>query len=221
MEIPQISSIVDHLQKFLLAEDNEAQCQVFPDPLDMCHVFCFPPSQVLKRNYWTLVSMGMSGTKMNVPADVVGGEEYQYAEVMCYMPADWEMPLTSAANQITSNNWPVEMLRSLAGYVASTRCWVAEGRVIPSLLTDSLGEPFHASTKLANMILLAPVDEAEGFETVNVNGNTVNFYVVVPLTPAEAQWKREVGAAKSIHYIVGNKREYPENGMPHTSITLY
>ena len=127
------------------------------------------------------------------------------------MPADWEMPLISAMNQISSNNWPVEMLRSLAAYVVSTRCWVAVDHGIPSLLTDTPGEPFHASTKLANMILLAPVDEAEGFETVNVNGNTVNFYVVVPLTPAEAQWKREVGAAKSIHYIVGNKREYPEN----------
>lgn len=121
------------------------------------------------------------------------------------------MPLISAMNEISSSNWPMEMLRSLAGYVASTRCWVAEDHGIPSLLTDTPGGPFHASTKLANVILLAPVDEAEGFETVEVNGNTVNFYVVVPLTPAEAQWKREVGAAKSIHYIVGNKREYPEN----------
>lgn len=121
------------------------------------------------------------------------------------------MPLISAMHEITSDNWPVEMLRSLAAYVASTRCWVAEDHGIPSLLTDTPGERFHASTKLANMILLAPVEEAKGFESVDVNGNTVNFYVVVPLTPAEAQWKREVGAAKSIHYIVGNKREYPEN----------
>lgn len=88
---------------------------------------------------------------------------------------------------------------------------MAEDHGIPSLLTDTPGEPFHESTKLASMILLAPVEEAEGFGTVNVNGNIVNFYVVVPLTPAEAQWKREVGAANSIHYIIGNKREYPEN----------
>ena len=74
-------AIADHLEKFLIAEDNDAQCKVFSGPLGGCHVYCFPPSQILKRNYWTLVSMGMSGTKMNVPADLVGGEDYQYAEV--------------------------------------------------------------------------------------------------------------------------------------------
>lgn len=73
--------IADHLEKFLLAEDNDAQCKVFSDPFGGCHVYCFPPSETLKRNYWTLVSMGMSGTKMNVPADLVGAEDYQYAEV--------------------------------------------------------------------------------------------------------------------------------------------
>lgn len=76
--------IADHLEKFLLAEDNNDQCKVFSDPFGGCHVYCFPPSQILKRDYWTLVSMGMSGTKMNVPADLADGEDYQYAEVRCY-----------------------------------------------------------------------------------------------------------------------------------------
>lgn len=130
---------------------------------------------------------------------------------MCYLPETWQMPLISDSN-ITENNWPVEMLRSLAMYVAGTRCWIAEDHGIPSLLNpEKPGDRFHSSTKLSNMILLAPVDEEEDFASVKVGDKKVNFYVVVPLTSAEAQWKRDVGAANSIYYIVGNKREYPQN----------
>ena len=43
------------------------------------------------------------------------------------------------------------------------------------------------------------------------NGEVVNFYLVVPLTAAEAQWKREVGAEKSIFYMVGSKEEGGDN----------
>lgn len=128
------------------------------------------------------------------------------------MPFDWEMPAFSNVEEITANNWPVEMLRSLAAYVSATRCWIAEDHGLPNLIKPhSLNQSFHESTKLSNMILLDPVEEDEDFSSVNIDGKRVNFYLVVPLTPAEAQWKREVGAEKSIYYIVGNKRAYPEN----------
>ena len=75
------NSIADHLETFLEAPDNKDRNFVFSAPLGGTHVYCFAPSEVLNRNYWTLITMGMSGTTMNVPSDVEDGSLYQHAEV--------------------------------------------------------------------------------------------------------------------------------------------
>lgn len=125
---------------------------------------------------------------------------------MCYLPANYTFPL-ALGGPIDELSWPIEMLRSLIQYVGTTHCWLGESHGIPNLYSDPAGEPFCAGTRLANMILLDPVAEAENFSPIPVGNNVVNLYLVVPLTPAEAAWKREVGAARSIYYVVGSKAE--------------
>jgi hypothetical protein len=76
----------EHLERFFLAEDNREKTFVyssFVSGISGCHVYCFAPSQILERNYWTLVTMGMSGTKMRVPADVPDAHLCNRAEVNC------------------------------------------------------------------------------------------------------------------------------------------
>jgi hypothetical protein len=204
--------IGNHLEKFFLAEDNKDRTTVFSCVFGGVHVYCYAPSDLLGRDYWTLVTMGMSGTKMNVPHDLPDRELYARAELLCYLPANWNLP-KALGGPITEENWPVEMIRSLANYVIATGNWLADDHGIANLLSEPPGQPFVPSTKLANMILLEPVNEDDGFSYVDVNDERVNFYVVVPLTAAEAQWKREVGAANSIHHIVGSKAIGGENVM--------
>ena len=99
------------------------------------------------------------------------------------------------------------MLRSLVRYVRTTGAWLAEDHGIPNLLTDPVGGKFVESTKLSHMVLLAPVNEDEDFSSVDIENTRVNFYVVIPITTAEATWKREMGAEKSIYYVVGSQEE--------------
>ena len=74
--------LADHLDRYLKAEDNENECTVLTSVIGGgCHVYCFPPSQILNRDFWTLVTMGLSGTTMNVPHDVQRASDYQHAEV--------------------------------------------------------------------------------------------------------------------------------------------
>lgn len=73
--------MADHLEQFLEAEDNKQRNFVFSSPLSSGHVYCFAPSAILNRNYWTLVTMGMSGTRMNVPSDIDHPERLAHAEV--------------------------------------------------------------------------------------------------------------------------------------------
>lgn len=198
--------IADHLDKFLVCDDNEKKCFVYSSMLEGPHVYCYAPSLKLNRDFWTLVSMGLSGTEMIVPEDIENREKFSHAEVFCYLPEDWHFPSFLGSDEMTEENWPMEMLRSLANYVSSTKCWIAEDHGLPNLYSNPPGQPFHASTKLSHMILLYPVNEVEDFSVVYVNGTQVNFYLVCPLTSAEAQWKRDVGAENSIYFIVGSKK---------------
>lgn len=131
-----------------------------------------------------------------------------FVQVMCYLPSSSE---SSSFSPGGDNSWAANMLRSLVKYVARTRCWIGSDHGLPNLSSDPPGQPFLPSSKLTNMILLDPVDEKPDFATAYVGQTPVNYFLVVPLTLAEAQWKREAGAENSIYYIVGNKRKYPEN----------
>lgn len=207
--------IADHLEKYLLRNDNNDRCFVFSAPLGGPHVYCFPPSAELNRPHWTLVTMGMSGTRMGVPVDVADASDYERAELMLYLPADWVFPSALGVGEegLTNQSWPIELLRSLVRYVSTTGAWLAENHGIPNIMSDPPGLCFVPDTKLSHLILLDPVGEEEGMSSVIVNGSRVNFYLVIPLTAAEAAWKREVGAAQSIYYIVGSKAEGGGNVM--------
>lgn len=126
---------------------------------------------------------------------------------MCYLPADWKFPasLGGVDVNVTEESWPIDMIRSLSTYVQATGSWLAEDHGLPNLCGEETGVPFTPNTKLSHMILLSPVMEDDDFSIVNVDGTFVNLYLVVPLTAAEAAWKREVGASNSIYYIVGSK----------------
>jgi hypothetical protein len=73
--------LCEHLEKYLLANDNKARTFVYSSTLGGTNVYCFAPSVQLKRDYWTLVTMGMSGTAMKVPTDITDGHLYAHAEV--------------------------------------------------------------------------------------------------------------------------------------------
>lgn len=83
------NAIADHLESYLQADDNKDGCTVFSAILGGIHLFVFPPSQILKRNHYTVVSMGISGTKMKVPEDVSDPNLWSRCELICYLPANW------------------------------------------------------------------------------------------------------------------------------------
>jgi hypothetical protein len=202
-------AIADHIEQYLIGDDNKDNCRVFSAVLGGVHLYCFAPSEILKRNYWTIFTMGLSGTKMNVPEDIEERDEYCYAELFCYLPPDWNFPTALGVGEEPNEfNWPLLQLKVLCSYVAATKAWIGEDHGLPNLLTEEVGTPFVPSTKLSHIILLGAYNENPGLQMLILeNGIRINFYLMVPLTAAEAQWKRQVGAENSIHYIVGSKEE--------------
>lgn len=107
--------------------------------------------------------------------------------------------------EVDETNWPLKMLRALVFYVENTHAWLANSHGIPNLLSENPGERFVPSSKLSHVILLTPYHEREELHSMTIGDNQINFYIMIPLTALEAQWKREVGAENSIYYIIGSK----------------
>ncbi len=80
---------------------------VSPDiHVDICVV---PPSE--KRDYYTLVTMGMGAHRMNVPEELA---EYKLerAELVIALPPDWKLDEESLKNERWC--WPIGLLKVLA-----------------------------------------------------------------------------------------------------------
>jgi len=95
--------------------------------------------------------------------------------------------------------------------------------------------PFLSGSKLTHVVLVSPINEKQGFFPVQVNlpppmqgaapssssssslsssssvqkKQIVNFLLVIPVTDAEAQWKREVGIERSLYYVLGDTKINP------------
>lgn len=204
--------LADHIEKYLQADDNKKSATVFSAVLGGIHVYVFPPSKILKRHWYTLVTMGVSGTQMKVPERIDNPEAFERCELMCYLPADWAFPPhSSMADQEedaqVQRAWPIDMLRSVGYYIVNTQAWFSQDHGVPSLTSDTPGAPFASNTKLSAMVTLDPCAiEDDAFNPVFCNGKQVNFLLCVPVTAAEAQWKREVGVADSVWYFIGDRR---------------
>lgn len=207
-------AIVDHLEKFWLASDNQDRTIAYCSPSGGCSVYCYAPSHILGRDFWTCITIGLSGTKMNVPADIPDREHFAYAELVCYLPSDWPLP-ASLAGPPTEYSWPIEMLLSVAKYVRATQAWVSCLHGLPNLSSHPAGQPFHSSTKLSHMILLLPGLESKELVSTQVPDQSgistnVNFFAVVPLTASEAKWKRDSGFHLSLAFVVRAKSDSPK-----------
>ena len=99
--------IADHYEEHLMADDNEAGCKVFSALLGGIHLYCFPPSQQLGHNFWTVCTMGISGTKMRVPEGVADPELYQHVELLCFLPPNWFFPAALGSGEMDAENWCV------------------------------------------------------------------------------------------------------------------
>jgi hypothetical protein len=209
----------DHLEKYLVAKDNKSKVFVYHGMLGSPHVYVYPPSKELKRAWYTLVTMGASGTVMPVPAGISNPERYQRTEFMCYLPESWKLPTTLPSTN-EEESWPIDMMRDLVGYVVNAGVWVSFDHGLPNLA--AFGQPYCRTTKLCSCVTLEPLGEAEGFspyvstpEDNKGKQEFVNFLLCVPLTAAEAQWKRDVGIVKSLYYVVGDSTVNPAIPIPY------
>ncbi|GKU78549.1 hypothetical protein L3i20_v229460 [Paenibacillus sp. L3-i20] len=146
-----------------------------------------PPTK--ERNYYTLVTCGMSTLPMTVPP---GAEKFRFAELLICLPADW--PMTEETYSLPENYWPIEWLKTLARLPHEYNSWLYAGHTIPN---GDPEKPFAGNTLLSGVMLTLPslAEDASAFFNLRASDEKeVHFFCVVPLYSEEMEFKLKKGA---------------------------
>jgi tetratricopeptide (TPR) repeat protein len=149
-----------------------------------------------RRNYYTLVTMGMGARKMITPPDL---SDMDRAEVMICLPPDWNLDNLEDERWY----WPIRWLKILARLPINDTTWLGWGHTIPN------GEPFADNTKLCTMLLLNPgaFGEKSGWCRLS-NGEQVHFYQMIPLYDEETQFKLKNNVQILLNFLDQDALEY-------------
>ncbi len=177
----EMSAIEQHIQSTFGVFDQVLHELDSPDiHVDICVV---PPSE--RRNYYTLVTMGMGAHRMNVPKELA---EYKLerAELAIALPPDWKLDKDSMQEERWY--WPIGLLKVLARLPISNDTWLGFGH------TMEKQSPFAEDTELCAAILTGLQDmdlDTCGEVCILPGGEEVNFYQVLPLYREEMEYKLE------------------------------
>lgn len=141
-----------------------------------CDICIVPPTD--KRNYYTLITMGMGAHIMNIPDDLAV-EELGRAELLICLPPEWKVGENS-----DEWFWPISLLKNLARLPINCDTWLGWGHSVDNQ------RPFADTTELEGSLLVYPEGVDDGAEScVLPNGDTVNFFEVIPLYRDEMNYK--------------------------------
>lgn len=136
-----------------------------------------------KRDYYTLVTMGMGAHRMNVAAQLAE-HKLERAELVIALPPDWKVGENDEVWY-----WPTRLLKQLARLPIECDTWLGWGHTVDN------GEPYAENTRLCGSVLLCPVDAEDDAEVCPLpNDEEVNFYQVLPLYREEMEYKQQNNA---------------------------
>lgn len=164
-----------------------------------CDIYIVPPTET--RDYYTLITVGMGAHVMDLP-EGLETEESGRAELMICLPKNWK---------IGENDpkwfWPISLLKNLSRLPINCETWLGWGHSVDNK------DMFAENTKLCGSLLIYPEDVGSGADTCKLpNGDTVNFFEVIPLYREEIDFKVDNDAhalleKMNVSHIVDISRE--------------
>ncbi len=145
-----------------------------------CDICIVPPTK--EKNYYTLLTMGMGARVMDIPEDLDPTENGR-AELLICLPPDWKV-----GENGEEWFWPIALLKNLARLPINCNSWLGWGHSIDNQAA------FASNTDLCGSLLIYPEDVDDGAESCTLpNGDTVNFFEVIPIYREEMEFKIQNG----------------------------
>ena len=152
-------------------------------------IIIIPPTK--DNDFYKLITLGMGAFKMNVP-DEKKEDELEYAELIMYLPADWNM------NSAEDNNyWPIQIMKTIGKLPVTNHSWIGYGYTAHN---DDEGSCFAENTKFNTMLLLYAYNmNHEKLELHLSSGKKINFYQMFPIYQEELDLIKKT----SLEHVLG------------------
>jgi hypothetical protein len=183
--------ICNHIEQYIGVIDNVFK-EVISDVLSIDILIVAPTPN---RNYYTLITSGMSEFAMQVPD---GAEEYQYTELMICLPPTWK--LSDEAFKDERNYWPVRALKTTARFPHEYHTWLYMGH---TLVNGNPVQPYSEDTGFEGIFVWVPeVEDQSGFFNLEMNSEkVVHFYTLIPLYGEELDYKVKHGEKELLNKL--------------------
>jgi hypothetical protein len=182
-EDSSLEEIERHIEKYV-----GASTIVFHEIIsDNVHIDIHIINPTIERNYFTLITSGMSDKPMNSPF-----EEFRYAELITCLPPDWKLSEQHFQNE--NNYWIVRWLKILARFVHQQNTWLWETHTVPN---GDPPQPFADNTKLCCALISQPILFDAEFKTLEVRDDKIiHFLSLIPIYKEEMKYKLDYGVEK-------------------------
>jgi hypothetical protein len=188
----------NHYRKWLGdSEDNIIWHEILPF-VPHVDVHIFPPSNASGRNYYTLITSGMSDEKMNLPHGV--DKDYARAEILFYIAND------ETKKYQTEKPWYVEAINFFAHFPFEYKTWLAYSHTLPN---GNPAIPVVEGSTLSTALFLPAIFEPKEFtQDFRLSGEKVNFLWLTFLNDRETEFKLKFGYDKLVEKF--NKDNFPQ-----------
>jgi hypothetical protein len=150
---------------------------------DVLHV-----QPVNSRPYHTLITAGMSSVAMRVPRDVSAP---QRLELMMTLPEGWT----------PDEDWATRLLQSLGRLPREREDWLGWGHTVPN---GEPPQPLAPNTELCGVIIAPSLLVPVAFYELEIDGERVAFYSVIPLYREELELHAREGMAALLERLLHN-----------------
>ncbi|MGO4108231.1 suppressor of fused domain protein [Paenibacillus sp. YAF4_2] len=183
--------VYNHVEKYI-GPIHGVFKELVSDDLSIDIIIAAPTSS---RNYYTLVTCGMSEKAMTVPE---GAEEYHYAEIMISLPSTWK--ISEADFKDDRNYWPVRELKKLARFPHEHNTWLHLGH---TLANEHPPKPYSSDVKYQGMLLAIPeVEQIREFFNLQLEEDkVVHFFTLMPIYQEEMDYKLKHGVEALLEKI--------------------
>lgn len=149
-----------------------------------------------QRNYYTLVTSGMSVLSMHDPFDQIE----HYGELVVCLPANWMSSLASVIDSDADAKkfWPIDLLIKLARYPHVNNTYINSGHTIPQ------GPENNPYPQFNRILIHFPIKLGEDFGVLPTKDarTAILFHGVYPIFADEFDYKKRHNSDDLLDYLI-------------------
>ncbi len=179
----------NHLKKYF----NDNEIFVFEEkysPDFHLDLYVIVPGE--NRDFFTLVTSGVSSIPMNVPDPRCN----PFIELFTFLPGYW--PIGKEELGLDEYFWPIKLIKDLGRFPHNNQTWLGLGHTVP----EPKDSPLYKNGFVSTVLLKSKMID-EDFQKVEFENGVIDLLMPFPVTGKELNYKKEKGIEELVKLYIG------------------